>query len=89
MVNVKMATLSANLYFKTLKYSSKRSFYSFKKIMVGKAYFNFTIEQTNHMKQHFLQGVVFNISLVLISILSSTINDFLSKFHSLTKVWII
>ena len=48
---------------------------------------NFTIEQTNYIKQHFLQGVMFNISLVLISILRSTINDILSKFHSLTKVW--
>ena len=30
---------------------------------------------------------MFNISLVLISILRSTINYILSKFHSLTKVW--
>ena len=30
---------------------------------------------------------MFNISLVLISILSATINDILSKFHSFTKVW--
>ena len=45
------------------------------------------IEQTNYIKQHFLQGVMFKISLVLISILRSTINDILSKFHSLTKVW--
>ena len=30
---------------------------------------------------------MFNISLVLISILRSTINDILSKLHSLTKVW--
>ena len=37
-------------------------------------------------KQHSLQDVMFNISLVLISILRSTINDILSKFHSLTKV---
>ena len=44
------------------------------------------IEQTNYLKQHSLQGVVFNISLVLTSILRSTINDILSKFHSLTKV---
>ena len=44
------------------------------------------IEQTNYIKQHSLQGVMFNISLVLISILRSTINDILSKFHSLTKV---
>ena len=29
---------------------------------------------------------MFNVSLVLISILRSTINDILSKFHSLTKV---
>ena len=29
----------------------------------------------NSIKQHFLQGVLFNISLVLISILRSTIND--------------
>ena len=43
-------------------------------------------EQTNYIKQHSLQGVMFNISLVLISILRSTINDILSKFHSLTKV---
>ena len=44
------------------------------------------IEQTNYIKQHFLQGVMFSISLVLISILRSTINDILAKFHSLTKV---
>ena len=44
------------------------------------------IEQTKYTKQHSLQGVMFNISLVLISILKSTINDILSKFHSLTKV---
>ena len=44
------------------------------------------LEQTNYIKQHSLQGVMFNISLVLISILRSTINDILSKFHSLTKV---
>ena len=44
------------------------------------------IEQINYIKQHSLQGVMFNISLVLISILRSTINDILSKFHSLTKV---
>ena len=44
------------------------------------------IEQTNYIKQHSLQGVMFNISLVLISILRSTINDILSKFLSLTKV---
>ena len=31
----------------------------------------------NYIKQHFLQGVMFNISLVLISILRSTINDML------------
>ena len=37
-------------------------------------------------KQHCLQGVMFNISLVLITILRPTINDILSKFHSLTKV---
>ena len=48
---------------------------------------NFTIEQTNYVRQHFLQGVMLNISLVLISILRSTINDSLSKFRSLTKVW--
>ena len=36
---------------------------------------NFMIEQTNYIKQHFLQGVMFKISLVLISILRSTIND--------------
>ena len=47
---------------------------------------NFMIEQTNYIKQHSLHGVMFNISLVLISILRSTINDILSKFHSLTKV---
>ena len=33
------------------------------------------IEQINYIKQHSLQGVMFNISLVLISILRSTIND--------------
>ena len=44
------------------------------------------IEQTNYIKQHSLQGVMFNISSVLISILRSTINYILSKFHSLTKV---
>ena len=43
------------------------------------------IELTNHIKQHFLQDVMLNTSLVLISILSSTINDILSQFHSLTK----
>ena len=43
------------------------------------------MEQTNYIKQHSLQGVMFNISLVLISILRSTINNILSKFHSLTK----
>ena len=50
---------------------------------------NFMIEQTHYIKQHFLQGVMFNVnfSLVLISILRSTISDSLSKFHSLTKVW--
>ena len=35
----------------------------------------FILEQTNYIKQHFLQGVMFNISLVLISILRSTINN--------------
>ena len=44
------------------------------------------VEQTNYIKLHSLQGVMFNISLVLISILRSTISDILSKFHSLTKV---
>ena len=48
---------------------------------------NFTIELTHNIKQHFFQGVMFNISLVLISILRSTINHILSKFHSLTKAW--
>ena len=33
-----------------------------------------------------IQGVMFNISLVFISILRSIINGILSKFHSLTKV---
>ena len=47
---------------------------------------NFTIEQTNYIKQHFLQGVMFNISWVLISIQRSTINDSLLKFHPLTNV---
>ena len=42
---------------------------------------------SNSINQHFLQGVMFNFSLVLISILRSTMNDILSKFHSLTKVW--
>ena len=37
-------------------------------------------------KAALLQGVMFNISSVLLSILRSTINDILSKFHSLTKV---
>ena len=45
------------------------------------------IEQTNDIKQHVLQDVMFNSSLVLISVLRSTINDILSKFHSFTKVW--
>ena len=49
--------------------------------------YDFTIVQTNYINQHLIQGVMFNISLVLISILRSTINDILSKFHSLTKVW--
>ena len=44
------------------------------------------IEQKNYIKQHSFQGVMFNISLILISILRSTINDILSKFHSLTKI---
>ena len=44
-------------------------------------------QETNYIKQHFLLGVMFNISLVLISILRSTINNILSKFHLLTKVW--
>ena len=48
---------------------------------------HFTIEQTNYIKQHFLQGFMFNIPLVLISIFRSTINDILSKYHSLTKAW--
>ena len=48
---------------------------------------NFMIEQTHYIKPRFLQCVMFNISLVLISILRLTINDILSKFHSLTKVW--
>ena len=48
---------------------------------------NFMIELTNYIKQHSLQGVMFNISIVLISILRSTINDILLKFNSLTKVW--
>ena len=41
----------------------------------------------DYIKQHFLQGVMFNISLALISILRSNINGILSKFHLLTKVW--
>ena len=45
------------------------------------------IELTNYIMQLCCVGVMFNISLVLISILRSTINDILSKFHSLTKVW--
>ena len=48
---------------------------------------NFKIELTNYIRQHFLQGIMLNNSLVLISILVSTINDILSKFHSLTKAW--
>ena len=43
------------------------------------------IDQTN-IKQHFLQGDMFNIILVLIPILRLTINDILSKYHSLIKV---
>ena len=43
------------------------------------------IELTNCIKQHFLQGVIFITSLVLILILRSSINAILSKFHSLTK----
>ena len=43
---------------------------------------DFAIEQTNYIKRRFLRGVVFNISLVLISILRSTVDDILSKFHS-------
>ena len=48
---------------------------------------NSMIGQTNYIMQLCCVGVMFNISLVLISILRSTINDILSKFHSLTKVW--
>ena len=44
------------------------------------------MEQTNDIKQHFLQGVVFIISLVNILNLRSTINEILLKSHSLTKV---
>ena len=40
---------------------------------------NFTIEQTNYIRQHFLQGVMLNIALVLISILRSTLNGILSN----------
>ena len=43
-------------------------------------------EQTYYIKQQILQGVMFHISLVPLSILRSAINDILSKFHSLTKV---
>ena len=39
----------------------------------------------NLIKQHFLQDVMFNISLVLISILRSTINDILSKIPFINK----
>ena len=45
------------------------------------------MEQTNDIKQHFLQVVVFIISLVIILNLRSTINEILLKSHSLTKVW--
>ena len=45
------------------------------------------IEATNNIMQLFRQGVIFNISLVLISILRSTINAILSKYCSLPKVW--
>ena len=45
------------------------------------------MEQTNDIKQHFLQVVVFIISLVNILNLRSTINEILLKSHSLTKVW--
>ena len=43
------------------------------------------IELTNYIKQHFLQGVIFNIFLVLISIVRSTINDILSKIPFINK----
>ena len=43
-------------------------------------------EQTYYIKQQILQGVMFHISLVPLSIQRSAINDILSKFHSLTKV---
>ena len=41
MVNVEMATISAKVVLKTQKYFSKGSFYSFKYIMVGMAFFSF------------------------------------------------
>ena len=44
-------------------------------------------ELTNYINQLILLGVMFNISLVVISILRSTMSDIISKFHSLTKVW--
>ena len=44
-----------------------------------------SVELTNYITQLFRQCVLYNISLVLIS-MSPTIKIILSKFHSLTKV---
>ena len=42
--------------------------------------------RANKLYKALLQGVMFNIFVVLTSTLRSTINNILSKFHSLTKV---
>ena len=42
-------------------------------------------EQTNYVKQHFLQGVMFNFFVVLISILRSTINDISTEIQFINK----
>ena len=47
----------------------------------------FAVERTSCVGWHLSRGNVFGISMVLISILRSTMDDVLSEFHSLTKVW--
>ena len=42
-------------------------------------------DRANYIKQHFLQGVMFNISLLLISILRSTVKDILSNIPFINK----
>ena len=96
-VNVKMATLSAKFVLKDLSialndhgWHGLLSFLSslpisvLRNLKASKLY-----DRANkiHIKQQFLLGVIVNIFLVLISIMRSTINDILSKFYSLTKVW--